>query len=71
MTLGRAGACGVQHRLVELREERDEASAANDLARVEHADKELDAVEGELRRAYGLGDRARTENTPAQRAACR
>jgi hypothetical protein len=55
-------------RMLELREELDEAQQWNDAARVERARDEIEALEGELSRAAGLGGRERRVGKAAERA---
>ena len=57
-----------KHRLEELREELEEAQAFNDLGRVDKLQHEMDFLAAELARAVGLGGRARTTTTSAERA---
>ena len=57
-----------KHRLEELREELEEAQAFNDLGRVDKLQQEMDFLAAELARAVGLGGRARTTATAAERA---
>jgi hypothetical protein len=54
-------------RLGELREELDDAAAANDPARAERAHREIDMITHELSAAYGLGGRARLAADPTER----
>jgi hypothetical protein len=53
---------------VELQAEIDEAQAANDPARADHAQVELDALVEHLSAALGLRGRARGTGTSAERA---
>ena len=55
-------------RLVELRDEVEDAEANVDLARAETARAEMDAIASELAAALGLGGRARVDGDPAERA---
>jgi len=55
-------------RIIELREQLDEASDWNDPVRAERARDELEALEAELTRAVGLGGRARRAGKAAERA---
>jgi hypothetical protein len=55
-------------RVRELQAEIDEADADNDLARADRARVELDALVDELTAALGLGGRARTTGSSAERA---
>ena len=48
--------------------ELDEAVSHNDSARVDNARSEIDALEGELSAAFGLGGRRRDIGSPAERA---
>jgi predicted ATPase len=57
-----------QRRVRELQEEVDEARDANDVARAERAEAELDALVQQLAEAFGLGGRARTTGSAAERA---
>jgi len=57
-----------QTRVRELQEEVDEAREANDLARAESAEAELDALVQQLSEAFGLGGRARATGSAAERA---
>jgi tetratricopeptide (TPR) repeat protein len=57
-----------RRRLRDLRAERSEAQAANDLARAQRADSEIMFVEEELKRAFGLGGRARRAASDIERA---
>lgn len=57
-----------QRRVRELQEMVDEARDANDVARAEHAEAELDALVQQLSEAFGLGGRARTTGSAAERA---
>ena len=55
-------------RLLELREEMDEAEGFNDYERAERARVEMEALTAELSAAFGLGGRARVGITSAERA---
>ena len=55
-------------RLIDLRDELEEAEAGSDIARAEAARAEMDAVASELAGALGLGGRARAAADPAERA---
>ncbi len=55
-------------RLVDLREELEEAREFNDPARAEHAQQEIDVLTQELARAIGIGGRARKAGSVAERA---
>jgi hypothetical protein len=55
-------------RLRELQSDLDEAEAFNDPVRAEAARHEMDALEAQLSAAFGLGGRARTEGSEAERA---
>lgn len=55
-------------RVVELREELEEAEAWNDPGRSARAREELDAIERELVQAVGLGGRARKTGAASERA---
>lgn len=55
-------------RLGELRAELDDAEACRDTGRAERARAELDALETQLARAFGLGGRARSSGSAAERA---
>jgi non-specific serine/threonine protein kinase len=57
-----------RRRLTELRTERSEAQAANDLARAQRADAEIAFVEEELKRALGFGGRTRRAASDIERA---
>ncbi|MEJ2853376.1 MULTISPECIES: hypothetical protein [unclassified Saccharothrix] len=57
-----------RRRLADLREEVDDAQACHDRERAERARSEIDALTGELARAFGLGGRARPACSPAERA---
>ena len=57
-----------RRRLRDLRAERSEAQAANDLARAQRAESEIMFVEEELKRALGLGGRARRAASDIERA---
>jgi hypothetical protein len=55
-------------RVIELREELEEAESWNDPARAERAREELEAIEQELAQAVGLGGRERRSGSAAERA---
>jgi hypothetical protein len=55
-------------RLIELREELEEAEDANDGERAARARAEMDILAGELAAAYGLGGRPRKAGDPTERA---
>jgi len=55
-------------RLRELTAERDEAEAWGDVARLERASAEIEALTGELERAVGLGGRERRVGSASERA---
>lgn len=55
-------------RLVELRDELEDAEANADIGRAELARAEMDAIARELAAALGLGGRARATGDPAERA---
>jgi hypothetical protein len=55
-------------RVVELKEEIEEAEAWNDPERTERARRELAFIEQELTRALGLGGRQRSHGSAAERA---
>ena len=57
-----------RQRLLQLQVEADDAEAANDVVRGEHAHVEIDALLRELRRALGLGGRDRPTGSDAERA---
>jgi hypothetical protein len=57
-----------QRRIGELQSDIDEAAAANDLARAERAEQELDALVEQLSAAFGLSGRARSTGGAAERA---
>lgn len=57
-----------RRRLADLREEVDDAEACHDPERAERARSEIDALTGELARAFGLGGRVRPICSPAERA---
>ena len=57
-----------QERIVELQRDIDEAREANDSARADRAEVELDALVAELSTAFGLGQRARSTGSSAERA---
>lgn len=55
-------------RIASLRAESESARASHDLARAERAETELECLVAELRRCLGLGGRARSAASPAERA---
>jgi hypothetical protein len=55
-------------RIRALRSEREEAEMANDLARVERAGREIEALTAEIERAFGLGGRERRVGAASERA---
>jgi predicted ATPase len=55
-------------RIRSLQEDIDEARDANDLARAERAELELDALVTQLTEAFGLGGRSRTTGSAVERA---
>ncbi|MGK2948963.1 MAG: ATP-binding protein [Acidimicrobiales bacterium] len=57
-----------QDRIVDLQREIEEARDANDPARAERAELELDALVEQLSEAFGLGGRARATGSSAERA---
>jgi hypothetical protein len=57
-----------RERLEALREEQDRAEALGDAGGAERARAELEAIEAELARAFGLGGRARGLGDPVERA---
>lgn len=57
-----------QARIGDLQAEIDEAKSANDPARADRAERELDAIVAELSEAFGLRGRARTGGSSAERA---
>lgn len=57
-----------QARILELQREVDEARAANDPARAERSELELDALVTELSRAFGLSGRSRGAGSSVERA---
>jgi hypothetical protein len=57
-----------QQRIRELQEEVDEAQADNDPVRAERAETELDALVEQLSAAFGIGGRARSSGSAAERA---
>ncbi|MEW6273239.1 MAG: hypothetical protein AB1689_28505 [Thermodesulfobacteriota bacterium] len=57
-----------QARVRELQDEIDDARGANDVARAERAEAELDAIVEQLSQAFGLGGRARATGSAAERA---
>ncbi len=56
-----------QRRLVELREQREDAEARRDLARADEMRAEIELLEDELRAAVGLGGRVRRAAADAER----
>lgn len=57
-----------RQRLNELRAELDDAQSSADLGRHERLSQELEALKGELARAFGLGGRARRSASAVERA---
>jgi hypothetical protein len=57
-----------QARILELQGDVDDARAANDPARAERAELELDALVDQLSEAFGLGGRSRATGSSAERA---
>ena len=57
-----------QQRIQDLQEDIDDARAANDTARAERAEGELDALVEQLSQAFGLSGRARARGSAAERA---
>jgi hypothetical protein len=57
-----------QERILDLQCDVDEAHEANDPARAERAEVELDALVTELSKAFGLGGRARSGGSSVERA---
>jgi eukaryotic-like serine/threonine-protein kinase len=57
-----------KQRLVELREELEEARSFNDLGRADKAQQEIDFLSSELARGLGLGGRSRSAPSSAERA---
>jgi hypothetical protein len=57
-----------RQRLAEVEEDIDDARRANDLARLEHAERDKDFLVAELGRAMGLGGRTRLLGGDAERA---
>ncbi len=57
-----------QARILDLQRDVDEAHEANDPARAERAELELDALVTELSKAFGLGGRARSGGSSVERA---
>lgn len=55
-------------RLLELRDDLEEAEANADLGRAETARAEMDAIAGELAAALGIGGRSRTQSDAGERA---
>lgn len=66
--LDSAATAAYRKRLAELESEADEARAMNDPDRAAVAEKETEAIEAELSRAYGLGGRSRRSGGAPQRA---
>lgn len=62
------GRAAYRARLVDLRDELEEAEADADMARAGAARAEMDAIASELATALGLGGRARAGTEPAERA---
>jgi hypothetical protein len=56
-----------RRRLVELREELEDAETCNDIGRAENLRAELDALADQLRQATGLGGRSRRASSNAER----
>src|SRR5262249_17393566 len=59
---------GYRQRLLELRDELDEAERFNDPGRAERARAEMDAITEQLAAAVGLGGRDRRAGSPSERA---
>jgi hypothetical protein len=57
-----------ERRILELQEEIDDARAANDPARAERAEDELDALVQQLAEAFGLSGRGRATGSAVERA---
>jgi tetratricopeptide (TPR) repeat protein len=57
-----------RQRLVELREELEEAHSFNDLGRADKVQREMDFISAELTRGLGLGGRPRSASSSAERA---
>ena len=57
-----------QDRIIDLQTEIDDARAANDPARAERAEVELDALVQQLSEAFGIAGRARGRGSSAERA---
>jgi predicted ATPase len=57
-----------QARILELQRDVDDAREANDPARAERAELELDALVTELSKAFGLGGRSRSSGSSVERA---
>jgi tetratricopeptide (TPR) repeat protein len=57
-----------RNRLVELREELEEAEGSHDIGRAALARAEMDLLAAELASAYGLGGRSRKAGDPTERA---
>jgi hypothetical protein len=57
-----------ERRILELQEEADEARAANDPARAERVEAELDALVQQLAEAFGLSGRGRATGSAVERA---
>jgi len=66
--LDEAARSSYQRRYQELAHERDRLDGSSDLAALEQIDDEIDALEDELVKAFGLGGRARRLDDPAERA---
>ncbi len=66
--LDRQAQTAYRNRLVELRDELEDAEAANDGERAARARFEMDVLAAELASALGLGGRSRTTGDPAERA---
>ena len=62
------GRAAYRRRLVELRDEVEDALAVEDDERAARVQAEIDALVGELSRAFGLGGRARRASSAAERA---
>lgn len=55
-------------RLIDLRDELEDAQTNSDIARAEAARAEMDAIASELAAALGIGGRVRAQGDPAERA---